>query len=146
MARAGQLAGLLSRFGPPLALMAVIFALSATPNLGTGLGTIDLIARKLAHMAEYGLLWLLWLRALRWRAPWTAAAIAIAYAISDELHQTTVEGRQGSPVDVLIDSAGVLVAAIGRRAYLRRRAAGNRHLPAGASRRRDLRSSRARWR
>jgi VanZ family protein len=29
------------------------------------------------------------------------------YAASDELHQTFVEGRAGSPVDVAIDAVGV---------------------------------------
>jgi VanZ family protein len=115
MARAGRLARIAGRFGPPLALMALIFALSAQPDLGTGLGTIDLIARKLVHMTEYGVLFLLWWRALGWRrgrAGWIAATIAIGYAITDEYHQTFVEGRHGSPVDVLIDSAGVALAAL----------------------------------
>ncbi len=98
------------RFGPPLALMALIFTLSAQPNLNSGLGTIDLIGRKLVHMTEYGLLWYLWLRAFGHRRPALAAAIAIAYAFTDELHQTTTEGRHGSPIDVLIDATGVGVA------------------------------------
>ena len=55
---------IVSRFAPPLLLMGLIFFLSAQPDLSTGLGTWDLILRKLAHMAEYGLLWLLWWRAL----------------------------------------------------------------------------------
>ena len=109
-----------ARFAPPLLLMAVIFALSAQPDLGTGLGTWDTILRKIAHMAEFGLLWLLWARALD-RRGW-AAVITIAYAITDELHQTTVEGRHGSPVDVLIDSAGVAVAWALTRARERARA------------------------
>jgi VanZ family protein len=110
-----------TRFVPPLLLMAVIFALSAQPDLGTGLGTWDTILRKAAHMAEFGLLWWLWARALGHRG-W-AAVIAVAYAISDELHQTTVEGRHGSPVDVLIDSAGVAIAIAVTRARRRARAA-----------------------
>jgi VanZ family protein len=114
MTRTGQLARLATRFAPPLALMALIFTLSAQPDLNSGLGTIDLIGRKLIHMTEYGLLWFLWLRALgRHRhAGWIAAAIAIAYAITDEFHQTFVQGRHGVPRDVLIDSGGVLVAAL----------------------------------
>jgi VanZ family protein len=36
--------------------------------------------------------------------------IAVLYAASDEFHQTFVAGRHGSPVDVLVDSAGVLIA------------------------------------
>jgi VanZ family protein len=99
------------RFGPPLALMALIFFLSAQPDLGTGLGGFDLVLRKLAHMGEYALLWLLWRHALQGRS-WVAAAITLAYAVSDEWHQTTVEGRHGSPVDVLVDAAGVALAAL----------------------------------
>ncbi|WP_372791066.1 VanZ family protein [Paraconexibacter sp.] len=103
---------LVGRFAPPLALMALIFALSAQPDLSSGLGTWDLVLRKLAHMTEYGLLWFLWLRALgRPARPLAAAAIAIAYAASDEWHQTFVEGRHGTPVDVLIDATGVLIAS-----------------------------------
>lgn len=152
MSRAGQLAELIGRFGPPLALMGVIYALSAQPDLGTDLGTIDLIGRKLVHMAEYGLLWLLWHRALGWRHAWAAAAIAIGYAATDELHQTFVDGRHGTPVDVLIDATGVAIAALVLRK--RRFASGSSRLrrtqgawpapagerprtPAGAARRRE---------
>jgi VanZ family protein len=101
------------RFVPPLLLMAVIFALSAQPDLNSGLGTWDTILRKAAHMAEYGLLWWLWARALGHRG-W-AAVIAIGYAVTDELHQTQIEGRHGSPVDVLIDSVGVAIAWVATR-------------------------------
>ena len=112
--------GALSRFGPPLALMALIFFFSAQPDLGTGLGVWDTILRKAAHMAEYGLLWYLWHRALELPSPWPAAAITLAYAASDELHQSFVEGRHGTPVDVLIDAAGVAIAIA---LHSRRRAA-----------------------
>jgi VanZ family protein len=100
----------LSRFGPPVALMAIIFYLSHQPDLNTGLGGWDTILRKLAHMAEFGLLWFLWWRALGYGNRLAPALIAIGYAVTDELHQTAVEGRVGSPVDVLIDSAGVALA------------------------------------
>ena len=56
------------RFAPPLLLMGLIFFLSAQPDLNSGLGTWDTVLRKLAHMAEFGLLWLLWWRALGLRA------------------------------------------------------------------------------
>jgi VanZ family protein len=109
----------LSRFGPPLALMGVIFFFSAQPDLGTGLGVWDTLLRKAAHMAEFGLLWFLWVRALGPGHAPLAAAITLAYAIGDEYHQTFVEGRHGSPLDVLIDAAGVALAAL---LYTRRRA------------------------
>jgi VanZ family protein len=108
----------LSRFGPPLALMGVIFFFSAQPDLSTGLGTWDLVVRKLAHMAEYGLLFLLWLRALGANRGLVAALLTLGYAATDELHQSFVEGRNGTPVDVLVDAAGIAIAA----ALYRRRA------------------------
>jgi hypothetical protein len=95
---------------PPLLLMGVIFALSAQPDLGSGLGTAGFVARKVVHMCEYGLLWLLWLRALGSSRPAAAAVIAVLYAVTDEWHQSFVSGRHGSPVDVAIDSLGVAVA------------------------------------
>ena len=104
--------GMLSRFAPPLLLMGLIFFLSAQPDLNSGLGSWDTILRKLAHMAEFALLWFLWWRALGYGNRLWPALIAIAYAVTDELHQTTVEGRVGSPVDVLIDSAGVALAVL----------------------------------
>jgi VanZ family protein len=99
---------LLARLAPPLALMGLIFFLSAQPDLNSGLGTIDLIGRKLIHMAEFGLLWWLWMRAV---GPWAAALIVLGYAATDEWHQTFVEGRHGSPVDWAIDATGVAIAA-----------------------------------
>jgi VanZ family protein len=98
------------RILPPLALMALIFVLSAQPNLSTNLGIWDFVLRKAAHMTEYGLLWFLWHRALGFRHTALAVAITLAYAATDELHQRFVTGRHGTPVDVLIDAAGVAIA------------------------------------
>ena len=106
--------GTIARFGPPLVLMAIIFGLSAQPNLGTGLGTWDTILRKGAHMAEFALLWWLWWRAFefdrRWAVP--AAAITLAYAATDEFHQHFVTGRHASVWDWLIDAIGVGIAIV----------------------------------
>jgi VanZ family protein len=69
------------------------------------------LVRKLAHMAEYGVLAVLWVWALggghsRAARIW-ALALSIATAALDELHQSTTDLRGGSPVDVLIDGVGV---------------------------------------
>jgi VanZ family protein len=119
------------RYAPPLLLMAVIFALSAQPDLNSGLGTWDTIGRKLVHMASYGLLWWLWWRALGRRAPALAVAITLTYAATDELHQHFVPGRHGTPVDVAIDAAGVALAMLAvkrgrRRSVARPRRSGSR--------------------
>jgi VanZ family protein len=119
------------RLAPPIVLMGLIFALSAQPHLATDLGVWDTIARKLAHMAAYGLLWWLWWRALRWRLPALAVAITLLYAASDEWHQAGVEGRHGSAWDVAIDAAGVGLAGL---AVTARRRGRERALSASASR------------
>jgi VanZ family protein len=96
-----------------VAWAALIFTLSSIADLGTGLGGWDLVLRKLAHAAEFAVLGFLLYRALR-RDGW-ALALGIAYAASDELHQHFVPGRQGSPLDVLIDAVGVAVGVyVGR--------------------------------
>ncbi len=116
MARRDESTRLITRFAPPIVLMGVIYALSAQPDLNSGLGTVDFVGRKIVHMGEYGLLWFLWHRALGFRHPGRAAAIAIGYAMTDEFHQTFVHGREGTLRDVLIDTAGVAIAyAIWRR-------------------------------
>lgn len=102
----------LRRATAPLALMGLIFFLSAQPHLGTDLGLIDLIGRKIAHAGVYAALTLLWWWALRplisaRQALAAAAVIAFIYAASDEFHQSFVDGRVGSPIDVAIDSAGI---------------------------------------
>ena len=110
--------GRIAAFAPPLALMGLIYFLSAQPDLNSGLGLVDEIGRKLVHMAEYALLWWLWCRALGFRRPVLAAVITLAYAATDEVHQTFVHGRHGTPVDMLIDAAGMAIAAtlVARRA------------------------------
>jgi VanZ family protein len=92
---------------PVVLWAAVIFTLSSVPNLGTGLGVWDLVLRKLAHTAEYAFLGALVFRAVR--RPGPAVLIASAYAVTDEIHQTFVTGRHGSPVDWLIDTVGVAI-------------------------------------
>ncbi|HUQ21821.1 MAG TPA: VanZ family protein [Gaiellaceae bacterium] len=101
-------------WAPVVLWAAVIFAFSAVPDLGSGLGTWDLVLRKLAHAAEFSLLGALLLRAVG--AERAALGLGIAYAATDEVHQLFVAGRHGSPFDVLIDAAGVaLGVAVWRR-------------------------------
>jgi VanZ family protein len=94
-------------WAPVVVWAAVIFALSSVPDLGTGLGTWDLVLRKIAHAVEFAVLGALLLRALG--SVRGAVALGVAYAASDELHQVFVPGRRGSVVDVLIDAVGVAV-------------------------------------
>ena len=97
----------LSAWLPVVVWAALIFGLSSIPDLGTGLGGWDLALRKIAHAAEYAVLGALLFRALGREL--TALAIGIAYAVTDEVHQAFVPGRQGAVLDVLVDAVGVLV-------------------------------------
>lgn len=101
---------------PAVAIAAVIFALSAQPDLKVAQGDLDLVLRKLAHLTVYALLAAACVRGLaahglRGRALLGGAVLlATAYAISDEFHQTFVPGRSGAPRDVAIDLVGILAA------------------------------------
>ena len=97
----------LGRFVPPVALMGLIFFLSAQPDLSAGVGWMDHVGSKVAHFVEFALLFWLLLRALEFRLPWLAAAITVLYAASDEYHQRFVTGRHSDPVDFLVDCTGV---------------------------------------
>ena len=75
---------------------------------------IDHFIRKTAHFTEYAVLGGLLLADMRlvfcrWEAIFTFLAwvIGTVYAVTDEWHQTFVEGRSGKPADVLLDSMGV---------------------------------------
>jgi VanZ family protein len=111
-----------------LAWAGLIFVLSSIPDLGTGLGGWDLALRKLAHAAEFAVLGFLLFRAIG-RVD-LALGLGIAYAVSDEIHQHFVSGRQGALLDVAIDAIGVAIGV-----YLGSRL-GNYHFPRGQAERR----------
>ena len=121
--RAGRSLRAIGRFlwhwMPPVAWMALIFFLSAQPDLPSAPGPwLDTLLKKTGHALSYGVLsWLYW-RALRQRFQATAtlrvvsASLALAYALSDEYHQTLVPGRDGRLWDVVIDGSGAVVAML----------------------------------
>jgi VanZ family protein len=100
----------LTHWLPIVLWAALIFALSSIPSLGTGLGTWDLVLRKCAHMTEYAVLAFLLMRAIGREAP--ALLIGVLYAASDEFHQAFVRGRHASPIDVAIDTVGLLLGLL----------------------------------
>jgi VanZ family protein len=81
------------------------------------IGSIHYAIRKSGHVTEYGILGILFWRALRkprWRDPrpwsWAEAGWAIllcaGYAGTDEFHQSFVPSRWASGWDVVIDTVG----------------------------------------
>jgi len=108
---------LVSAWLPVVLWAGLIFGLSSIPSLGTGLGTWDLVLRKLAHATEYAVLGFLLLRALGSELP--AFAAGVAYAASDEVHQHFVRGRHGAVYDVAIDAFGVVLGILAVRRAVR---------------------------
>jgi VanZ family protein len=100
----------LTHWLPVVAWAALIFTLSSIPHLGTNLGTWDLILRKCAHMTEYAVLAFLLARALGREA--AALVAGVLYAIGEEVHQGFVSGRHASPIDVAIDTVGLLLGLL----------------------------------
>ncbi len=83
-------------------------------------GIWDLILRKIGHITEYFVLVLLVSRALsgstfkidKKSIVW-GAIFSFLFSISDEYHQTFTHGRHGAPIDVGIDSVGIILAGMG---------------------------------
>lgn len=83
------------------------------------LSEIHFFVRKISHFAEFAVLSLLWLRALRgeWKEKkypffFISFLISVLYALLDEFHQSFVSVRTASVVDVIIDSAGAASSLI----------------------------------
>ncbi len=101
----------------------VLRSVLAALNIVLSEGTFRLVhqaLRKGAHVAEYAVLFLLLYRSiggsgfLRWK-PKTAAlaaAVCVAYSLTDELHQVFVRGRGPSLADCALDAAGGLAALV----------------------------------
>ncbi len=74
------------------------------------------LERKGAHIFEYFVLAMLWIRVLRFhgvKGYWFWAKVLIfplAYSFSDEFHQTFVFGREGKLTDIVFDAAGIVAA------------------------------------
>jgi VanZ family protein len=91
--------------------MLLIFVLSHQPKENIpDAGSWDLLVKKGAHFAGYALLWLLARRA--GFPTWPALVLAVDFGLSYELHQRTIPGRTGRPLDVFIDTAGALFALL----------------------------------
>ena len=84
------------------------------------LALVHFLVRKAGHLTEYAILALLAARTfrtssgefLRTRWFWVSLLFLVAYALSDEFHQSFVPSRTASIYDSMIDSAGGLAALV----------------------------------
>ena len=109
-ARAGTT--FLTRWGPALLMMALIFFFSSLPaSRLPSFGVYDFSIKKLGHFLGYALLAPAYLRGLRKRGSLEIAmawGLTIMYAFTDETHQAFVLGRTSSIFDVGVDGIGAL--------------------------------------
>lgn len=102
----------LARWLAVLFWMMLIFAFSAQSQLPTAPQPwLDFFFKKSAHFMVFGMLAVLFWRALRWSGRgWQWAWLCtVAYACSDEWHQSFVAGRHPQVTDVMIDACGAAV-------------------------------------
>jgi VanZ family protein len=90
--------------------MMLIFGFSSIPSREMpSFGPLDFLFKKFGHAFGYGLLALAYQRGLGGNRPRLAWLMAVAFAATDEFHQSFVPGRNPSPVDVLLfDNLGAL--------------------------------------
>src|SRR5574337_876765 len=102
-------------WAPALIYAATIFYLSSLPKPHEQLPEyLRDVSDKLLHVAEYGILGVLWYRVFRWASGPRIAASAVLwaivagsiYGITDEVHQAFVPMRTASLLDWIADALG----------------------------------------
>ncbi len=93
----------------------IIFYFSSVPNLKISqFGFLDFVLRKAAHITEYVVLCIFYIRALKNTTKLSDKKIylfsvifSIVYAITDEIHQSFVPTRNCNIFDLFFDTVGV---------------------------------------
>jgi len=101
---------------PPLVWMGLIYFLSSFHKLqASPVGWQDFVVRKSAHFLEYAVLFILVNRGFVFtfnlplkKRLLLALLITAFYTVTDEFHQTKVNGRTGRPFDIGVDSLGAI--------------------------------------
>lgn len=101
---------------PPLVWMGLIYFLSSFHKLqASPVSWQDFVIRKTAHFLEFAVLFVLYNRGLAKSTQlpikkrlFLTLALAVGYAMTDELHQTMVSGRTGRFFDIGVDSLGAV--------------------------------------
>ncbi len=111
-----KILSILPRWIPALCMMLIIFVFSSLPGHELpNLLSWDYVVKKTSHAIGYALLALSYLHLLRYNKMGHGRAwvMALAYAVTDEFHQSFVPGRSASLFDVVIfDNIGVIAALL----------------------------------
>lgn len=109
---------LITRWLPAVVMMGIIFTLSSLPSSRIPYyGPVDTLIKKGGHALGYGLLGLSYYFALpkrlsKFYRAITALMMAILFAMSDEYHQSFVQGRSSSLIDIIVDGIGATIAIV----------------------------------
>jgi VanZ like family len=104
------------RWIPAGIMMILIFVASSQPASALPyFGALDFVVKKGGHAIGYALLGLAYFYALPGRLPVVykaalALLMAVLFSLSDEFHQSFVEGRTSTLRDVVIDTIGAGIA------------------------------------
>lgn len=119
---------------PAILWAAAIFAASSIP--GTSLPSLEILGSdKLVHMGVYFVFAMLIFHALRTQdsVPWLAhravlltVILCAVYGITDEVHQSFVEGRSSDVYDWIADVLGGVLGVLSARWITRKRSVGPR--------------------
>ena len=99
------------RWLPVFLWAGIIFALSSISQITVAEFFLwDFAAKKVAHLAEYAVLYALFLRATE--KNWVLSFVmTMVYAASDEIHQSYVPGRTAAVYDLAFDFSGASISA-----------------------------------
>jgi len=116
---------LIAVFFPSLLWATFIFVLSAQEMLpGLTLSTADFILKKTGHMFVYAVLYWLIVKGFKksgykFERIWLQAlVICVIYAVTDELHQSTVPGRTATLRDIGYDLLGASLVFLSKFGYI----------------------------
>lgn len=107
-------------WGPTLVWMGLIFFLSSRMSVEvSSVYAIQFLVFKSLHIIEFGMLTLLLYRSLKntrggeiWQNMYLAWLYAIAYAVTDEVHQMFIPTREGRMRDIGIDIVGITLVIL----------------------------------
>lgn len=102
---------LITNWLPVLLWAAVIFYFSSLKQIKVSDFLFwDFLTKKIAHVAEYVILYALLYRATN-KNFILAYIVTVLFAATDEFHQTFIPGRSGTPLDLGFDSSGANISA-----------------------------------
>lgn len=102
---------ILASWLPVIIWASVIFYLSSLKQVSTlSFFVYDFFLKKLAHVSEYAILYVLIFRATQ-KKYLLSFSLVMLYAVTDEIHQSFVPGRTATALDLGFDLSGSNIAA-----------------------------------